>query len=299
MTLRPDYSAHENMVADLRSKPELWRFALGLVIIAGVAMVLNILFFGILEIRAPDLAADLSSDMPGNAPAPLLVLLFSYGFATLAVVSAALLVHYRGLGVIMGGWHRCWRQFRRAMRGLAVLYAVMLLASFLGGDDLELARNLNVGLWITLLPLALAATMIQVSAEEILFRGYMQQALAARFSSPVIWMGLPSLLFALGHYMPATAGENAVIIALWSGLFGLAAADLTARTGTLGPAIALHFGNNALAFLFVSMPDMLSGLSLFVTPFGFADAEALRPWLFVDLFSILCCWLTIRLSLRV
>ena len=69
--------------------------------------------------------------------------------------------------------------------------------------------NLPFGRWLVLLPLSLSAIIVQCAAEEIVFRGYLQQQLAARFRHPAIWIGLPSVLFALGHYMPESAGSNA------------------------------------------------------------------------------------------
>lgn len=90
-------------------------------------------------------------------------------------------------------------------------------------------------------------------------------------------MGVPSILFAVGHYTPDMAGDNALLIALWACVFGLLTSDLTARAGTLGPAIALHFFNNIIALLFISLPDNLNGLALFTLPFDASDAEQLRP----------------------
>ena len=75
-------------------------------------------------------------------------------------------------------------------------------------------------------------------------------------------------------------------------------ADLTARAGTLGPAIAVHFVNNVTAILIVSMPDNLSGLALYLSPFSLADTEAVRAWLPVDFGFMLVSWLTARLAIR-
>ncbi|MFC6636344.1 CPBP family intramembrane glutamic endopeptidase [Sulfitobacter sediminilitoris] len=140
--------------------------------------------------------------------------------------------------------------------------------------------------------------LVQVSAEEIVFRGYVQQQLAARFKSPMIWMVLPSVLFALGHYLPDTAGENALIIAIWAGVFGILMADLTARSGSLGPAIAVHFWNNVSAMLIVSLPDELSGLALYLSPFSMEDTEALQAWLPVDFAMMFVLWLAARVAIR-
>ncbi|MCB1313789.1 MAG: CPBP family intramembrane metalloprotease, partial [Sedimentitalea sp.] len=188
-------------------------------------------------------------------------------------------------------------QFWRVLRMLLILGAVLLV---LPPYDMgaALSPNLPPATWALLLPLSLGAVLIQAGTEELLFRGYIQQALAARFSSPLVWMVLPSALFALGHYLPAEAGQNALPIALWSGIFGVLMADLTARAGTLGPAIAVHLVNNVSALLIVSLPDTLSGLSLFTVPYSMSDAEALRGWLAIDFATMFVCWLAARLALR-
>ena len=84
-----------------------------------------------------------------------------------------------------------------------------------------MTRNLPFWTWFGLLPLSIAAVLVQTGSEEILFRGYIQQALAARFRHPAVWLLGPSALFALGHYLPAEAGDNALVITAWAGLFGV------------------------------------------------------------------------------
>jgi membrane protease YdiL (CAAX protease family) len=140
--------------------------------------------------------------------------------------------------------------------------------------------------------------MVQVASEEILFRGYIQQALAARFSSPLFWMLIPAVLFGFGHYLPGQAGGNAWMIALWATIFGVLMADLTARAGTLGPAIALHLVNNVTAILIVSVPDSLSGLSLATTPYSLSEAGDMRGWLLIDFALMFVSWLAARVAIR-
>jgi hypothetical protein len=81
-------------------------------------------------------------------------------------------------------------------------------------------------------------------------------------------------------------------------MFGVLAADLTARAGTLGPAIALHFFNNIIALLFISLPDSLSSLALYVLPYDMSDTDVLRQWLLVDFAVMIVGWLAARLALR-
>jgi membrane protease YdiL (CAAX protease family) len=190
-----------------------------------------------------------------------------------------------------------FRQFWQVSRLLLVLSViVVVLPPYDSGTVLQ--PNLELKIWAALFPLSVLAVLVQTSAEEILFRGYIQQTLAARFKSPLIWMGGPAVIFALGHYVPAEAGENAILVSLWSGVFGLVTADLTARAGTLGPAIAVHLFNNVVAMLFISLPDSLSGLALYTVPYSMDDTEVLREWLAVDFAMMIVSWLAARVAIR-
>lgn len=289
------YSAHERLVHDARARPELWRLLIGLVIVGVLVTALNIGVFSVLAgFVSPELAGDF---MEGTSALSMLVLLSSFAFITIGVTVAARQMQHRSLRSMLGPRREGLVQFWKVMRALIVLGVILAALPPYGfGEPLE--QNLSLIKWLLLLPLSICAVLIQTSAEEVLFRGYIQQSLAARFRSPVIWMGLPSALFAAGHYAPNTAGDNAVLVAAWAGVFGLLAADLTARSGTLGPAIALHLFNNAVALLFVSLPDNLSGLALFLLPYDMSDTGELRQWLLVEFAVMIVCWLTARLAIR-
>tara|TARA_Y100000780_G_scaffold225106_1_gene237222 strand:+ start:120 stop:1019 length:900 start_codon:yes stop_codon:yes gene_type:complete len=298
MNWRPDYSAHAAFVAPARSTSALWRFFLGLFVAVVAYVALNELYFqtvyGLAGSAAPSLHGDL---LKGATPQAMYLLLFSFGTMAMAVAVTVRIVHRRSAGSLFGLPGRLWPGFR-AVSGAMLLLGVALAVLppwDMGG---ELTPNLPLGRWLLLLPLSLLAVLVQVSAEEIVFRGYVQQQLAARFNAPLIWMVLPSVLFAAGHYLPAEAGENALMVALWAGVFGILMADLTARSGSLGPAIAVHLWNNVSAILIVSLPDDLSGLALYLTPFSMDDAAALRSWLPVDFALMLVSWLAARLAIR-
>ena len=167
------------------------------------------------------------------------------------------------------------------------------------GYGAPMLRNMDVGRWLLLLPIALVAVLVQSGAEEVFFRGYIQQQLAARFKSPLVWMLAPSAaLFGIAHYLPDSAGSNAWTIVAWATMFGVLMADLTARSGTLGPAIAVHFVNNLSAMVLTSVPDEMSGLALYVLPFGLSDEAQMAAWLPVDFGFMLVSWLVARLAIR-
>ncbi|AXI55885.1 hypothetical protein SuNHUV7_21740 (plasmid) [Pseudoseohaeicola sp. NH-UV-7] len=297
--LQLSYARHEWLVAPARAQSELWRLVLGLALGAFVMTGLNILFLtGVETAMPPEKMGDFLEGMQtATTPLTALVSLASFGFMTAGVCAAAFVMHGRAPSGLIGPWRIAHADFWAVLKALVILNAVILILPPWGMDQ-PLVPNLPVGTWVALLPLSLAVVLIQTSAEEILFRGYVQQQLAARFKSPWIWMVLPSALFGLAHYVPAETGANAGLIALWAACFGLLMADLTARSGTLGPAIAVHFVTNVSALLFTSLPDTLSGLSLYTVPFSMADEAALRVWLPVDFAIMIVSWLAARLALR-
>lgn len=297
MILRCDYAAHEAFVAPARPTAAAWRFILGLALVVGCYVALGRMFFYVLNMWAGTSSPAFADQvLEGLTPLPMLVLLFTFVFVTLAVAFVVRCFHRRPAWGLLGPMPLALRQFRAVLVLLIVLGAGLFVLPpwDMGGP---LVPNLSMGLWAALLPVSLIALFVQVSAEEVLFRGYIQQQLAARFRSPLVWMVLPSVLFGLGHYLPEEAGENAVFIAVWASVFGILMADLTARAGSLGPAIAVHFYNNAVAILIVSVPDSLSGLALFHAPFGLADAATVRAWMPVDFAHMFVAWLVARLAI--
>ena len=295
MRPRPQYAAHEALVRTARQRPALWRLILGLVVVILVGYLLFSAAHSVLVGLFP--GPWLEGLLDGSNPAAMLAMLGGFGFVTVGVAVAARLLQKRGLLSVTGAPGLLVRQFARvSLYLLALGGALLLLPPY--QMDAPMEPNLPVLTWLALLPFSLLALLVQTSAEEILFRGYIQQSLAARFSNPLVWMVLPSALFAAGHYLPVEAGENAGLIALWSGVFGVLMADLTARSGTLGPAIAVHLFNNVIALLIVALPGALSGLSLYLAPFGMADAEPMQAWLAVDFALMLVSWLAARLALR-
>ncbi len=294
----PAYAAHETFVMPARNKPELWRFIIGLVLASFVYILLSQVFFqaiyGLAQASDPSITADL---LTGQTPLAMYLLLFSFGFMSVGVAISVRLLHGRSFVTLLGPATLLRRDFRSVtLVVLAVMALVFILPPWGMGEDF--IPNMPFGTWLVLLLPSLALILVQVSAEEAVFRGYVQQQLAARFRSPLIWMVLPSVLFALGHYLPDAAGDNALMIAVWAGMFGILMADLTARSGSLGPAIAVHFWNNVSAMMIVSLPEDLSGLALYLTPFGMDDPEALRAWLPVDFAMMLVMWLAARLAIR-
>jgi len=287
------YEWHEYLVAPARERPQLWRTVVGVILAGALYAVTLFSYFALAAAIFPDFS---EASLAGRTPWSLILVLASFLCMILGTVIAAFLLQGRGFTGLIGPLRLAIHDFWIVLRLGAVLMALaLLLPTPIEG---EVTQNINFGLWISLLPLALLALLIQVSAEEILFRGYFQSQLAARFSSPLIWLVVPGIVFGTLHYDPQSAGQNAGLIALWAVFYGIMLGDITARSGTLGPAIALHLLNNASAILFVSAQGDLSGLALYSFPFSMSDTQTVRTMLPLEAAMMVIMWLGARLALR-
>ncbi|MGP6087820.1 lysostaphin resistance A-like protein [Antarctobacter jejuensis] len=295
-----NYQRHRQMTDPGKARPELWRLCIGLVLAV-------VIWFGLARGLVAVLGSLMDQDayltlleqlQSGTTPGALLFLLFLTGALAAGAMVVAEVLHDRpGLG-LLGPWAQFRGDFLRVAGAIAVLNLIILIL-----PPWDLVPETTPGLaprdWMLFLPTTLAVLLIQTGAEEVFFRGYFQSQLAVRFRHPAVWLIVPSMVFGMGHYLPEVYGENALMVALWSVAFGLAAGDLTARTGNLGAAVALHFVNNFLAIAVVSLKGEMSGLALRQYPFGPEDVDAVGALLPFDLALIFLSWLAARVALRV
>ena len=289
------YTSHESYIAPARARPQLWRLVVGFILAAGIGFLWVIALFGTVFLVAGMDGGPAWLDRMTRADTPtstLLVIATLWGLAFGAIAVTPLL-HKRSAWTLFGPWRRMRRHFLLATLACGGVLALSAIIPF----GYTPVPNLDLGLWLNFLPLSLVIILGQSGAEELFFRGYLQQQLAARFASPLAWMVLPSALFAMAHYDPASSPTAAWLVVAATGLFGLCAADLTARTGSIGAAWGFHFANNVVAILILSLDGTLSGLSLYVTPFGPEAADTLGPLLLRDMATTLVIWGAIRLAI--
>lgn len=272
--------AFDAMVAPARPSRAFWRLILGVLIVLGIYGAGMGAFVFVLSHMARPSQSTLT-----------LLLLYSFLAMLAGPLIAARLIHRRSWRGLFGAG--AMRDF-----GLATgICAAALGASALLPMGFEPIAHIDTRIWLMLLPLAVIGLLLQTGAEEVLFRGYLQSQLAARFFSPVIWAVIPSLLFGLAHYAPAEMGLNAWPMVLATGLFGLCAADLTAQRGNIGAAWGFHFVNNFAAMLLVAMPGPLGGIALYHTPFGPADQTLLPALLWLDMGVTVITWAVLRFGM--
>lgn len=289
--------ALDAFVAPARRAPALWRTLVGAVLIVllyggalAAALGALVLLFGRAE--AYRLA---SEHLDPTTPAGTLTLLATFAAMGAAPMIVVRRLHRRGVATLFGRAPRVLRDFVVCAGVVGAFYALTVAAWSLVFDAVP---SLAPATWLMLLPLTLLGLLVQTGAEELVFRGYLLQQLAARFRSPLVWLVVPSVLFGLVHYAPAVGGGNAWILVAGAALFGLFAADLTARSGSIGAAWGFHFANNVMALAVLATDGTITGVALYLTPYA-ADAEGpVRFALLVDYAMLAVAWALCRAVVR-
>lgn len=290
-------SPFDEFVAPARAYPQIWRLILG-ILFGGAVFMLGVLFLlGIIWVIVGSAGAVLWFERmeAAETPTSALLLLVSFSALALGAFAAARVFHKRGPASLFGPGALVVRDFTISAITVGLIYGLSIVV---WSQSFDAVLNLDFRLWLSFLPLALCGLLIQTGAEELAFRGYLQQQLAARFGSPLAWLLLPSLIFGLVHFDPSSAGANAWLMAAAATLFGLVAADLTARTGGIGAAWGFHFANNCIAVLFLATKDTITGLSLYLTPYSANDPSLPTSLILADFALVIVAWLACRRLLR-
>lgn len=296
MTRRPD----QQMIDDAARRPALWRLAVGFITAFAVLALWVAALIGlraiVLGTGFVDAAADLLA-LGANTPQAAILTLLAVAGLGVGASAAAYLWHRRNPRSLIGPGPRTLRQGTIAA-ATALMFLGCLAALALPFSD-PVSLNMAPALWLAWLPLGLAALILQTGGEEILFRGYLQSQLAARFDSRLIPILIPSILFGLAHYVPGFPPPAALTYVLIATLFGILAADLTSRTGSIGAAWGFHLANNALAVLIVAPAGSITGLALWQSGIEFGPEALTSPLATLEVLVLLATWLLIRRVLRV
>ncbi|UYV37873.1 CPBP family intramembrane metalloprotease [Rhodobacteraceae bacterium D3-12] len=292
------YAAHARFIEPARETPGLRPVLLGFALVELLFQAGQKALGLLLRAISPALEHGMAT---GNTPVGLLLNLGSFALLGLAIALILRVLHDRSWLSLLGLNPGFGATFRTTCLYVAVVFFAVeiLLIGVDYGPEVTL-RPLPT--WLTLLLPALVVLLVQTGAEELFYRGYLQQRVAVLLPHPAMWLILPNLPFALAHWNGYAPPVENLAYMLWAFCFGLAASDLTARAGSLAPALGLHLMNNAYAFLFFGQKGGNdSGLALVVLD------PPLRPvpasdtlWgtgLPAELLLLLATWLAARLAI--
>lgn len=267
---QPEYNE-----AQVEIRPALWRFILGTVIIFGGWLVIGTVLTAVvvgqfgLDLRAIAGTDDVSraivnSYEPWQSASSILI-----SFLPLLMLPIALhrLLLKKELKTL---FTRSSRSFAsEVFRGAAIMAALLIAA---GLPDLALNNEdyrwtFDPARFIPYLLIAATLIPMQTTAEEVFYRGWIQQRLENGRRS--IWfVSLASgALFALPHLGNPEVNGELLLAVLGYGASGFMFAWVTMRDKSIGLAVGAHAANNIMAGLLLSSADSaLPAASIWTTP---------------------------------
>lgn len=259
----------------VETRPALWRWILGTVVILGgwlvIGTVLTAVVVGLFGLDLQAIAgvddksrAIVSSYEPWQAASSILISFLPLLMLPIALHQLLLKQDLKSL------FTRSSRSFSsEVFQGAAVMAALLIVAGLpdllINSDDYKWTFDAS-----RFLPyLFVAATLIpmQTTAEEVFYRGWIQQRLENGRRS--IWfVSLASAaLFALPHLGNPEVNGELFLAVLGYGASGFMFAWVTMRDKSIGVAVGAHAANNILAGLLVSTADSaLPAASIWTTP---------------------------------
>lgn len=258
-------------VAPGMARPGLWRLFLGiLLIVIGWLLWTVLVMSGFVLWRlgagdqVPVALEAMQAFLGAHTPSSVIFQLSTFAGIWPAAWVTLRLLHRQRLGTLISPEGRMrWGEFGGgAMIAIGFWVVTITIGGAIVGAPVR--TDLPLASWAAaMLPLAVLV-FFQASAEELVFRGYMLQQLAGRWRSPVIWAALPGFLFGLAHYSNGSEiGVGLHYVAVTT-LFGLAAAALVWRTGSLAAAMGLHTAMNMFSLSGVGLKGVIEGTQLYL-----------------------------------
>jgi len=300
MNALPESSSPEILPA----RPKLWRWILGTVIILFSWLIIGgLLTILVAEIFNLDLAVLTAVDDEGRA------LLRSYApwqaasavlISFIPLLLAPILLHRFLLrGKVKELFTRSGRSFAREVRIGALVMLSLILASSIPDfifNNSDYKWSFDLEKFLPYLVIALLLIPMQTTAEEVFYRGWIQQRLEKGARSIWLVSTIGGLLFALPHLANPEVSGNIALPIIGYGSTGFMLTWVTMRDKSMGLAVGAHAANNLSAGLLVSSIDSaLPSASLYVTPEVSWGPAAVVSVLFIPLFI----WLTGKWSAKV
>ena len=136
-----------------------------------------------------------------------------------------------------------WKRFGQ---GFAIFFILVFLTYvvdyFLNPASFEI--SLDVGRWLLFAPLTIICILIQITSEEILFRGYLMQLIGGVVKNPIVPVLVSSFLFMAVHIANPELSGGTLLFLLYYFSVGLFLAIITIKDNGLELAFGVHAAIN-------------------------------------------------------
>ncbi len=200
-----------------------------------------------------------------------------------AVLFAVKLFGRKPLTVVTGQTKFSFKNLRFGIISWLAVLGIGTLINW-AADPSALKYTFNISTFLPALFVLLLLLPIQVSAEELFFRGFIPQSLSRTRISEKLVVAISAVIFATPHLLnPEAASEP-----LWSliayGAMGFGWLMAAKWLGGLEIAIGAHFANNFFALVIVGYENsVVSPSSIWIGPEAQMQSSAVAHWVTVGI----------------
>lgn len=152
-------------------------------------------------------------------------------------------------------------RWMRICKGMVIMFFILNLQLFIGylidPTVYEFTFNVNNFIWLVLA--SLIGLPLAAFVEEVIFRGYILQALALLTKRPLIPLLITSLFFGILHYWNGVNPAHSIYYVIFCILFGFTLGLIVLGEGGLETAIGIHIMNNIFLSTIVCDPLNIFG----------------------------------------
>ncbi|MDR0911942.1 MAG: CPBP family intramembrane metalloprotease [Methanobrevibacter sp.] len=113
-------------------------------------------------------------------------------------------------------------------------------------------KGLNLSFFVSMFIFGLIALFVQCGLEELLFRGYLNQAFASKINQPLIVIAISSLLFGVTHLQSMALNPYNILTVVMIFIVGIILSIATLVTGGLEFSWGVHLINNFFNFVLIT-----------------------------------------------
>ena len=261
----------QSFIFAANTRNSVWRFVLGIVLIIiswGLGLLLvfvaSVLFLAAINGSIEAAMDKIGTIDVGGSPVSTMFILASFAGIWAGVFAAGRWLHGQAFGTFFAP-DRNFRlgSFTRGI-GLGLIFAALSIALGLLAVGDEIRPGMPPARTAMLIVPLIGLIFIQVTAEELVFRGYLLQRLGAWSQHWLVWAVLPSALFGLLHFDPGLPDSSAYYYAVAAFLMGLMFCAAIWRSGTLWTAIGIHLAINAVGLSIIGTEGVMSGTQMWL-----------------------------------
>lgn len=186
--------------------------------------------------------------------------------------------------------------FKNLRFGIFSWIAVLGIGTLISwaAEPSSLRFTFNISSFLPALAVLLVLLPIQVSAEELFFRGFIPQSLSRTRMSEGLIVVISALIFAAPHLLNPEASSQPIWSLIAYSAMGFGWLMAAKWVGGLEIAIGAHFANNFFALVIVGYENsVVSPSSIWIGPEAQMQGSAIALWITVGI------WLLVVRKLRV